>query len=1040
MPHIGYTIDGKKVLRPARGDELDKFLSTVEDPTSWTSALDKSTMQDTQLTAQELDIIKRLQQGENPDGNYDPYEPTVEWFTGKGKEEIMPLSAKPEPKRRFVPSKWEKQKVMKIVRAIRAGRILPRKPTTSETAPRFYSLWSTPASDHPAPLPAPKPAPPTTAESYNPPEEYLPTEEETTEFNETEKQDRERNFLPKKHSALRLVPAYPQFAQERFDRLLDLYLAPRVQRTKLNIDPNSLIPSLPSPASLRPFPTHEAALCEGAAARVRCVCVSPDGAWVLTGDEGGVVRLWEMLVGREAAKWVFEGKIGAVAWCPRADATFFVVGVEDAIHYLIPPFIAPGVHALTTSLLNPANLPPRPESSSPSLKWVVTPATSTARATKASSHSSPVLTVLLPAGSGLPKQIVFHRKGDYLASVSGNESQGAVWIHQTSKRHSQAPFRKVKGAVQCVLFHPLKPHFFVAPLFASASDDGTIQVFYARVYSDLMTDPLIVPLKVLRGHKVSDGLGVLDVAWSEQLPWLASAGADGTMRRTDPVYIFTPGYPASPQPFPDTRCIPSVCSVIAPVFDTARRTFSVMQPHGNNRASLLAGLRTGGVRSVSGANVPHTAAPGGSFQIPRFASQAHGYGNGAIYEDDEDILAAHMQQMVFNGNGAMGPRGMMNGGAPMTASLADPNRFQQQQQLMMMQMLQNQGVMGGGFNGSLGGLNAEQQALQLQLQNEILMLQAKQQQQQQQFQAQILAQAQAQQAQLQAQLQAAQAAQQAQSGLTNGSRLNPVITRRVSAANAAVPSTAGPLQTTFNLGNGPSPRRALSIDQDSGIMQPPMTASLGGRFGARAPSLPATTGLNPNAAAFSFGPRVSSPVKEKAEEQFERDGTAPPNNTPQTATYASTTVISGGTSLGAQAQASATPAVNASPSKANTALSWRRPSVQATTTSPPGLTRQLTSSPPFRDQSPVSASSRDNSRVRPQPLRFNSGLSSTVEAAQSTPSSPEPDVVATSADGVQTILVDNGHSTGSRSPVSNSPTTPVGGEPLPASREEASKR
>ncbi|KAG9104043.1 hypothetical protein FRC06_005940 [Ceratobasidium sp. 370] len=463
-----------------------------------------------------------------------------------------------------------------------------------------------------------------------------------------------------------------------------------------------------------------------------------------------------------------------------------------------------------------------------------------------------------------------------------------------------------------------------------------------------------------------------------------------------------------------------------------------MQPHGNNRASLLANLRTGGVRSASGVNVPHTAAPGGSFQIPRFASQSHGYGNGAIYEDDEDLIAAQMQQMAFGGNSAMGPRGMMNG-APMTASLADPNRFQQQQQLMIMQMLQNQGAMGGGFNGALGGLNAEQQALQLQLQNEILILQAKQQQQQQQFQAQILAQAQAQQAQLQAQLQAAQAAQQAQSGLTSGSRLNPVITRRVSAANAAVPSTAGPLTTTFNLGNGPSPRRAMSIDQDSGIMQPPMTAGLGGRFGARAPSVPATTALNPNAAAFSLGPRVSSPVKERSEDQFEREGSAPPSNTPLTATYASTTVISGGTPLGASVQA--TPTTHTSPSKANTALSWRRPSVATTTaTSPPGLTRQLTSSPPFRDQSPVSAGSRDNSRVRPQPLRFNSGLSNTVEPAQSTPSSPEPDVVATSADGVQTILVDNGHSTGSRSPASNSPTTPVGGEPLPSSREEASKR
>lgn len=35
LPHIGYDINGKKVLRPAQGDELEKFLSTVENPDSW---------------------------------------------------------------------------------------------------------------------------------------------------------------------------------------------------------------------------------------------------------------------------------------------------------------------------------------------------------------------------------------------------------------------------------------------------------------------------------------------------------------------------------------------------------------------------------------------------------------------------------------------------------------------------------------------------------------------------------------------------------------------------------------------------------------------------------------------------------------------------------------------------------------------------------------------------------------------------------------------------------------------------------------------
>jgi BOP1NT (NUC169) domain len=75
------------------------------------TAFDKTAQMDRPLSNEELDIIRRLYANEVPDANYDPYEPMTEWFTGKGKEEIMPLSSAPEPKRRWIPSKWEKQKV-----------------------------------------------------------------------------------------------------------------------------------------------------------------------------------------------------------------------------------------------------------------------------------------------------------------------------------------------------------------------------------------------------------------------------------------------------------------------------------------------------------------------------------------------------------------------------------------------------------------------------------------------------------------------------------------------------------------------------------------------------------------------------------------------------------------------------------------------------------------------------------------------------------------------------------------------------------------
>lgn len=76
-------------------------------------------------------------------------------------------------------------------------------------------------------------------------------------------------------------------------------------------------------------------------------------------------------------------------------------------------------------------------------------------------------------------------------------------------------------ALRSLHFHP------TYPLFASSSDDGSIQIFHSRVYNDLMTDPLIVPLKILRGHDVKEGLGVLQVKWVPRQPWLVSAGADG---------------------------------------------------------------------------------------------------------------------------------------------------------------------------------------------------------------------------------------------------------------------------------------------------------------------------------------------------------------------------------------------------------------------------------------------------------------------------------------------------------------------------------
>ena len=129
-PHIGYDIYGKKISRPAKGEALDALLDSIEVPKGWTGLTDPSTGKPLELTKEELGILKRIHMNEVPEEGYDPYPDMIEYFSGK--LEIMPLSAAPEPKRRFVPSKHEAKRVMKIVRAIREGRILPYKPPSEE--------------------------------------------------------------------------------------------------------------------------------------------------------------------------------------------------------------------------------------------------------------------------------------------------------------------------------------------------------------------------------------------------------------------------------------------------------------------------------------------------------------------------------------------------------------------------------------------------------------------------------------------------------------------------------------------------------------------------------------------------------------------------------------------------------------------------------------------------------------------------------------------------------------------------------------------
>ena len=95
---------------------------------------------------------------------------------------IHPVTNRPEPKAAFIPSLSEKRLVSKLVSAIKKARLKP-KPVIKKPKPfEFnYDLWEKDGEKNPRLdryIPAPKPKPPGHEESYNPPPEYLFTDEE----------------------------------------------------------------------------------------------------------------------------------------------------------------------------------------------------------------------------------------------------------------------------------------------------------------------------------------------------------------------------------------------------------------------------------------------------------------------------------------------------------------------------------------------------------------------------------------------------------------------------------------------------------------------------------------------------------------------------------------------------------------------------------------------------------------------------------------------------------------------------------------------
>ncbi|CAK9832887.1 Ribosome biogenesis protein BOP1 homolog [Anthophora retusa] len=461
--HIGYNWDGKKIVKPQKGDQLDNFLKRMEDPDFWRTIKDPQTGQDVVLSEADIDLITRIQKQKIPDGTFDEYAPWIEWFTS----EVMktPLRKFPEHKRSFLPSKSEAKKVSKLVHALKMGWMkstadLEKEKQQKRNEPQFYMLWQ---SDDQAEemrrihkhIPPPKRHLPGHAESYNPPPEYLFDKKELKEWTklQTSPWKRKLHFVPQKYDSLREVPSYPKFIKERFQRCLDLYLCPRALKMRLTIEPEALVPQLPSPKDLQPFPTTMSMVFKGHVDMVRSITVEPMGQYIASGGDDMVLRIWEIATGRCVKKIPCGGIIRSVAWCPNQSLSFIAVAAERKV-LLINPGV--GDRLITSKADQLLEIVPQDDVIvSERVKAVVD-----WKQAESEDYTNNIRIIL--NHFKVVKQVTWHGKGDYFATVMPDGQNRSVLINQLSKRRSQLPFTKSKGLIQCVLFHPIRPYLFVA--------------------------------------------------------------------------------------------------------------------------------------------------------------------------------------------------------------------------------------------------------------------------------------------------------------------------------------------------------------------------------------------------------------------------------------------------------------------------------------------------------------------------------------------------------------------------------------------------
>jgi len=227
-----------------------------------------------------------------------------------------------------------------------------------------------------------------------------------------------------------------------YSRCLEIYQAPRrLIKYPERRDPlkESILPPL---EELRPFPSNRNMVIK-VNDLIRCIEIDPKGEFVTFGSDNGTLYVIDALNGMELYKEQYEDKINDIKW-----------GKDDIL------FVAVGnyIHCIKLELRDNEEA----DYSMYELEEdgeILDNKSTFIKPTTELMKKNVILSIHHPH---TVKTIAIHKKGQYIACVIGGTSKSYCIIHHIPKKKSQNPFKRVRGVIGHVIFHPTQPSIIIS--------------------------------------------------------------------------------------------------------------------------------------------------------------------------------------------------------------------------------------------------------------------------------------------------------------------------------------------------------------------------------------------------------------------------------------------------------------------------------------------------------------------------------------------------------------------------------------------------